>query len=133
MARESYEQIPELQGFYFEDSFVLSLSSTPREVWFVMLAVLTPAHPEYRPPERGDQHTYQKTRLTFPEPTRVQWSSVKMLPAMDADGTVDFDGIDAFWREDDRYHLAGSWGEVDVWSPRGFLIEAVKDQDRLLG
>jgi hypothetical protein len=50
----NYSELPGLDGVYLEDSFVLGIEETSNQLVFDLDAVLTPSHPSYAPPNRGE-------------------------------------------------------------------------------
>ena len=54
-AMVNYSELPGLDGVYLEDSFVLGIGETSDELVFDLDALLTPSHPSYAPPNRGER------------------------------------------------------------------------------
>src|SRR5262249_6913800 len=54
--------------------------------------------------------------IIFPKVRSVQWIQKTMRPHLDHDGTVDYGSIDYFTVEDEKSHLIGDWGEIEIIS-----------------
>jgi hypothetical protein len=109
-----YQVISGLDDVYFEDSYVLAITARPGRVVISLDLVLTPQHPEYRPPAPGEQHCYRRAELVFEGVRQLWWRSSNAPPASDASGELDLGNIDSFTVGENRYHLEGDWGSMDV-------------------
>ncbi|WP_205538757.1 hypothetical protein [Mycobacterium kyogaense] len=114
-----YEQFPDLDGFYLEDSFVLAITETPSTLTFSLDAVLTPEHQAYRPPRTGEHHCYQLADLRFNNCTKVEWLHRSHSFFTDATGAKDRGNIDLLTADASAVLLEGDWGRVKVWGSRG--------------
>lgn len=81
--------------------------------------------------EEGPSYSYRRGRIFFPNMEQVKWES-RIQPYIDpSSGSVDYGSIDYFYREGDRYFLAGYWGELEVVSgPPMLEIDELKNQPR---
>jgi hypothetical protein len=111
-----YPQLPGLNGYYFEDSYVLGIEEKPNELSFRLDVVLTKEHAAYRTPGPKEQYCYQRAVLRFPITKRVHWVSRRNDLATDATGEIDLGNIDTFQRCNGVFKLSGNWGEVEVES-----------------
>ena len=112
-----YPELPGLNVYYFEDSFVRSLRLGGASIDFDLDAVLTPGHPEYHPPPPNEQHCYRTARLSFPNPRRFEFiQTAAVLPAIDVTGERDLGNIDGLTRSGDRFRITGEWGVLEVES-----------------
>ena len=118
VAVEYHQAFGDLAGIYLEDSWVLDIASSDRDVSFRLEAVLTPQHPRYRPPEPGEQYCYLDGWLIVrsTEPIEV-WLS-RAGPAIDAAGEPDLGNIDRFAAGlDDVWEIVGDWGHARAVDP----------------
>lgn len=66
--------------------------------------------------EDRPQYSYRRGRIFFPNMEQVHWNS-RIQPYIDpGTGSVDYGAIDYFYKLEDRYYLAGYWGELDLVS-----------------
>jgi hypothetical protein len=111
----SYATDARFSGYYLEDSYVLAISERDRNLAFELEAVLTPSHPEYRPPPPTEQHCYRNAHLVFQDVRDIRWQRKCGNSFVDAQGERDLGNIDSFLIfPDGRYQLAGDWGEVEL-------------------
>jgi hypothetical protein len=113
-----YADFPELAGLFLEDSYVLDISESPRQLVFKLDAVLTPEHPAYRPPRPGEQHCYTYGTLVFGDVTRVEWLRRSSRRHTDASGAEDLGNIDILTVRDGAFIAEGDWGRVRVLGGR---------------
>jgi hypothetical protein len=121
-----HDAFADLAGIYLEDSWALDVAPTQHEVAFQLDAVLTPEHPEYRPPAPGEQHCYRRARLTVASPQRSRLHRSDAPPAIDASGEPDFGNIESFsavdWEGEMAWELSGSWGDLVVVEPSVAIV-----------
>lgn len=110
----AYEELPGLEHVYLEDSWVLGVTATYREVVFVVEFVLTEGHEFYGPARPGEQYCYRKGELRFSEITDLRWADQTSPPTIDASGEIDYDNIDSLNVETGRYVLRGGFGQIMV-------------------
>jgi hypothetical protein len=72
----SYEELPGLETYVFEESFVLDVTAKPAVVSFRLEVVLTPEHPAYVAPgvtqcDHSERHVRQGWRLGSDQLTSV--------------------------------------------------------------
>jgi hypothetical protein len=89
-----YITVPSLASVYLEDSFVLDIVEQPDGPRFRLEAVLTKAHPAYRPPKPGEQYCYATGWLIIPDVTRLKWEHRSTQRYTDATGEEELDNID---------------------------------------
>lgn len=110
----SYEKLPGLAGFYFEDSYVLDITETPDTLSFAMDIVLTEDHPSYQPPRPDEAYCYRHGTLTFSGFREVEWLERSEASYTDVTGEVDHGNIDSFVSDGGSYRLVGDWGRVRI-------------------
>ncbi|MGE0668446.1 MAG: hypothetical protein AB7O49_17965 [Sphingomonadales bacterium] len=115
-----YETHSPLDGYYFEDSYVLCVWASKAIVEFTLLAALTSGHPAYQAPLPGEHHCYRYARLRFSGCSDVCWLDRSPTLSVDPDGEADFGNLDTFLLNQGRFRLQGSWGHLefaaDDWS-----------------
>jgi hypothetical protein len=113
----SYESLPGMQGVYLEDSYVLAIDEPGEDMRFRMEFVLTPVHPDYRPPPADRQHCYRQGWLIFPNVKDCRLRRSDARAARDERGREDLGNIDCLREESPGHYSAeGDWGELDVVS-----------------
>ncbi len=127
MPQISYEQLPGFEHVYLEDSFVLSIQTTPHSATFLLNVVLLEGHPLYSRPRPNEQYYFRNAVLRFVSATSVKWIEQSMHPSTDASGEVDYGNIDIMYLEGGEYHVAGEWGELRIVSPPP-TIEVMEDR-----
>ena len=111
-----YENDPRFDGYYLEDSYLLSVDeSEPSRLAFSLLLVLTSKHALYSAPKPSEQHCYRNVLLVFEGVSAVDWTARSFKPVRDLDGAIDYGNIDVFEIDPaGRYYLEGEWGRVAV-------------------
>lgn len=132
MKQHSYDQLPELEHVYLEDSYVLDIKEKPLSLEFLLELVLTENHPDFSPPEPDEQYCYRRAWLVFPGLQGVRWLNKTMKPYTDATGSTDYGNIDVLIAENGKYRIEGDWGIVEVESsaPTLKLIEGIEADGR---
>lgn len=115
---QPYDTLPGMDAVYLEDSYVLDIAQDDHELRFDLELVLTPNHPEYRPPGRDEAHCYRRATLTFTGYREAVWADRTGAVFTDATGETDRGNIDTFTAEDDTYRLSGDWGAVTIHGGR---------------
>lgn len=118
----SYENLPGLAGYYFEDSYVLGITEDESRLAFALELVLTEDHPGYQPPKPGEMYCYRRGTLTFSGYQQLEWLERTSAAYTDVTGEIDHGNIDTFVRADGTYELAGDWGRVRVTGGRYDLV-----------
>lgn len=121
-------------GFHqvvLEESFVLNLKTTMSFVDFQMNFAVNEQYPLPTEPDEGMEYAYRRGRIFFPNMEQVRWES-RIQPYIDpATGSVDYGAIDYFYKEGNRYFLAGYWGEIEIeCGPPILEIDELKDLPR---
>jgi hypothetical protein len=117
-AVQYHEAFSDLAGVYLEDSWVLELARTDRELALRIDAVLTPAHPGYEPAKPGEQHCHRRGWLSVCGDS-IETHLSGSRPSTDATGEEDFGNVDAFVFDptNDHWLLEGDWGSARVHDP----------------
>ena len=110
----AYDQLPGLEQIYLEDSWVLGVTATYRELVFAVDFVLCEGHEFYRPAVPREQHCYRSGELRFSNVTDLSWADQTTRPAVDASGAIDYGNIDTLQFGDGSYVLNGDFGEITV-------------------
>ena len=108
-----YVEIPALQHFVLEDSYVLDVTREGDTVTIRMDLVYAKIHPELRPPREGEWAYVREGELRFVGVSEFEWSNLSE-PATDADGSRSWDGLESFQQVDDTYTLEGDVGSIRV-------------------
>ncbi|MEE1926467.1 hypothetical protein V0R50_31095 [Pseudomonas sp. 148P] len=120
----NYYEIPSLSGFYFEDSYVLSIDENSISLVFELEVVLTEEHPQFENPKKGEQYCYRRVFLRFLNVDYLKWLDRRFTTFLDASGETDYGNIDRFVVDNGFYALSGDWGAVIV---KGELELSVAD------
>lgn len=115
----------EWRGFeavYFEDSFVLDITSSKKEITFTLEIVLQESHSLYETPKQNEQYCYKKGLLVFKNIQSVEWNKEIDKNFTDLAGEKDLGNIDEFKLNDKVYELSGDWGILKVISSPVELI-----------
>ena len=108
-----YTEIPGLEHFVLEESFVLSITESPGRVQLEVDLVFAKDHPELLP-ARPDEWAYFRTGLiTFDGVTEFSWEN-RTAPAREPDGTTSWGSIDTFIQDGDVYLLEGDPGNLRI-------------------
>lgn len=109
---------PEWDGFqhvYLEDSYLLCITETVREISLSAEIVLNPPHPNYQPPKSGEQYCYRFGEITFRDIKSYKWIRHSMHPVPNAlDETQDYGNIEYFSKSGYIYRLGGEWGDLEI-------------------
>lgn len=118
---EYQDAFADLADIYLEDSWVLDIAPTERGVTFQLDAVLTAAHPRYKPPAPDEQFCYRRARLTIASAKRSVLHRSDTPAATDASGERDFGNIDEFtpvdWDGEAAWDVRGRWGDLLTVKP----------------
>ena len=111
-----YYEWNKFKNIYLEDSFVLGIEESEKEISFTVEAALTEEHPMYSPPMQNEKYCYKRTKIVFKELKNIKWLEKNNEPFIDADGSEDYGNIDIFELSLEGYHVLGDWGEVIICS-----------------
>lgn len=100
----------------FANSYVLGLRIEPYAVFLRMDFVLSPSHPQYRPPPPNESACFRRGTLTIKGFKRLTWEATNVPPARDADAELDWGCLDVFRRTSEGWYLEGDWGNIVVES-----------------
>lgn len=114
MLSRPYTDLPDMPGYYLEDSYVLAINASPGRVLFRIDAVVTQDHPDYQGPKPGEYYDFRPAILDFRSVKSLHWRDQGRRPSTDAAGAIDFGNIDAFTWEGDEFRLEGEWGEMVI-------------------
>lgn len=109
-----YYEWESFKNLYLEDSFVLRIENSEKQIVFTVELVLSEEHPKYSPPNQGDQYCYKKATIIFGGLKSTEWIERNSQSFIDADNSKDFGNIDVFEQTPEGYHLSGDWGEVKI-------------------
>jgi hypothetical protein len=117
-----HEVFASLAHVVLEDSWVQNIAVEPTQLTFVLDLVLTPTHPDYRPPQRDQAGCYRRGTLVLESDAAVFLRRSSLPPAVDVSGQLDYGQIDTFCPASGLgsgvWELTGSWGEATVRQPR---------------
>lgn len=120
-----YEEDPRFCGYYFEDSYVLSVNVGFSQAVFDLDAVLTPQHPHYAAPLPDEFHCYRRAQLWFKDAFDISYDPSGAPPAWDANDDWDHGNIDSFEIDPPHgYHLAGGWGQLKLKALNAFVKDS---------
>lgn len=106
-----YSEVPALSSVYLEDSYVVGIHVGLDRLAFVLEAVLTEEHPQYRSPAPGEHYCYVSASLVIRSLTKLRWISVNRCVFTDAAGQRDRGNIGSLKWENDRWRAVGDWEE----------------------
>jgi len=101
-----------MQGVYLEDSYVLGIAVSGRQLRLSVLFALTDEHPAYTSPIPGEQHCYREGE--------IRWDQVQIVSSRgrssffitaDPDGTFDLGSV-GYTCSDGVHHVATDWFNV---------------------
>ena len=120
-----YSRIAGLENFYFEDSWVLSVTAKVNVLEIELELVLTEDHWAYVTPGPKDKYSYRRALLIFGEMTDFTWREIASRPNPGVgDEAPDYGNIDRFQSVDDCYELEGDFGQILVKSARPLVVLA---------
>ena len=108
------EYLPEFQGAYLEDSYLLGIVAEDRDLRLKMLFALTIDHPAYAKPSAGEQHCYREGTILFQRPTVVDMLPGKPAIQTDPDGSLDFGSIELYRQDGGRFRVVTEWFEATL-------------------
>ncbi len=119
----SYEELPGLDTYVLEESFVLDVTAKPTSVCFRLEVVLTPEHPDYVAPGPDTYLCFKNGRLEFEEVTDLEWTGQGAPPATDASGEIDYGHVDTMTWDAGLYELQGDWGAMRIWAKSARVLD----------
>jgi hypothetical protein len=100
------------------EPWILRIDASERTVAFTLEAVLTPHHPDYTPPDPGEQYRYRTGTLLLSSDLPIAYELAGIRPNLDPDGSEDFGNIDTFQPlQADTWELTGQWGQLTITRP----------------
>lgn len=117
-----YSEWDGFEEVYLEDSFVLEIKESEKQLSFLVELVLTEKHPLYSVPKENEQYCYKNAKIIFKSVRNVKWVEKHFKQFIDAEGEKDYGNIDSFELTSEGYHLLGDWGEVIINSDPPVLI-----------
>ncbi len=109
-----YQSLPGFEGVLLEESIVRAVVATPQGLTVMLDAYLATTHPRWHPPVEGEWATWVPSVLTFEGVSDLTWRGGDRPPSRNADGTVDFDTLDVFTVDGDRYTLESGAGDIEL-------------------
>ncbi len=119
-----YSEDSRFSGYYFEDSYVLSVNVGVAQAVLELEAVLSKDHPEFGLPNDGEQYRYKRVELWFKDAT-FDYRPSGAKPSWDADDGWDYGNVDSFQIETpNKYRLEGEWGTLEAVARTAFVKES---------
>jgi len=116
-----YFEWEDFENIYLEDSYVLGIYESPIQLIFEVEIVLHEKHPLYTLPKPNEQYCYKKGKIIFDGVKSVNWIKKSNMSYTDPDGEIDYGNIETFELKNNRFHLIGDWGEVEIESKQPIL------------
>ena len=117
-----HEEFADLSAVVLEESWVLRVDDSTRQLRMVLDLVLTPDHPGYGPPRPGEMYCYRRGTLVVDSDTAVHVRQSTRPPTIDPTGETDRGNVDTFGPATDLgadvWELTGEWGEALIRRPR---------------
>lgn len=117
-----FDAFAALSDIDLEESWVLRVDASERQLLLYLDLVLTPGHPAYGPPRSDEAFCYRRGTLVVDSDTAVHVRRSSLPPAVDATGETDHGHIDHFRPAADLggdvWELTGEWGEALIRQPR---------------
>lgn len=111
-----YWDIPDFEGLYLEDSWVLDVAARPGVLELAVDLVLRESHPGYEAPKAGEQYCHRRGVIRFEDVSSLRWEGRGLVPATDATGERDYGTVDALSVNDDIYMIEGDFRRIWVAS-----------------
>ena len=111
--------LPEFQGAYLEDSYLLGVLAEGCDRRLKMLFALTTDHPAYEKPTAGEAHCYREGYILIRRPASIDMQPGQPTILTDIDGSLDFGGIEL------HQQSAGAFRVVTEWFRASFISENV--------
>jgi len=108
-----YLEIPQLQHFVLEESFVLDISERPDSVELGIDLVFARDHPDLLSPRPGEWAYLRTGVIRFTGVSTFRWSK-RTAPVREPDGSSSWNGIDSFIVDAQEYLLSGSFGVLHI-------------------
>jgi hypothetical protein len=108
-----YLEIPLLQHFVLEESYVLDVLEQRGVVELKMDLVFARDHPELLPARPGEWAYYREGVIRFLGVYAFTWTD-RSEPGRDPDGSAAWDGIDTFVKDGHDYSLVGDFGRLEI-------------------
>ena len=104
--------LPELQGAYLEDSYLLGFMAEGPNLRLNALFALTSDHPAYEAPKEGEVHCYREGYILIESPTQIETKPGRTALLADPDGSFDLGSIELHKRPSGGYLLVTEWFEA---------------------
>ena len=108
-----HTELPGLEHFVFEESYVLSITEESGRVRLELDLAFAKDHPALLPARPGEWTYFRTGVLIFEGVTEFSWVN-RTAPALERDGTSSWSGIDSFVQDGDAYLLEGDPGNVRI-------------------
>ncbi|HEY8395303.1 MAG TPA: hypothetical protein VIK96_00840 [Bacilli bacterium] len=110
-----YYRIPSLENVYLEDSFLLDVEETNRNIIMRVEIVLTENHALYEKPLPDEAYCYRNAKLTFSDFEKSVCLEKKFVPFTDASGEVDYGNIDFLHLSNGVFEIGGDCGHLRIF------------------
>jgi hypothetical protein len=108
-----YVDIPPLQHFVLEESYVVDVLEQRGVVELKMDLVFARDHPELLPARPGEWAYYREGVIRFLGVYAFSWTK-RSEPGRDLDGSTAWGGIDTLVKDGHDYSLIGDFGQIEI-------------------
>lgn len=116
------EYLPEYEGVYLEDSYILGLVAEGNNLRLPMEFALTIDHPHYAAPIAGEAHCFRKGSILIEEPKIMEWNAGTPSLARDAAGIFDFGRLELYRAGPTLFRVHTEWFDMTVDAKRLALV-----------
>ncbi|MBB5716790.1 hypothetical protein [Sphingomonas aerophila] len=101
-----------MQGLYLEDSYLLGIAVTGRQLQLSVLFALTKDHPAYTTPNPGEQHCYHEGVIEWTQVAIIHSrGQPQVFGSADPDGTLDLGSI-KYVNVEGTHHVKADWFDL---------------------
>ncbi|MEL7190590.1 MAG: hypothetical protein AAGK17_13635 [Pseudomonadota bacterium] len=104
--------LPDLDGFYLEDSYLLGFMAVGKDIRLNALFALNSDHPSFETPKDGEAHCYREGYILIESPTQIETKPGRTTILADPDGSLDLGSIELHKRPSGGYFLVTDWFEA---------------------
>lgn len=112
------EYLPEYEGVYLEDSYILGFVAEGNSLRLQMEFALTIDHPRYAAPIAGEAHCFRKGSIVIEGLQIIDWTAGTPMLARDADGTFDFGRLELYRVGPTLFRVHTEWFDMTVDAKR---------------
>lgn len=116
------EYLPEYEGVFLADSYVLGFVAEGNSLRFPMELALTIDHPRYRAPNPGEAHCYRRGSLLIEEPEVIEWCAGKPALSRDVDDTFDLGSLELYRIGATVFRVETEWFDMTVDAKRVTIV-----------